>query len=133
LLGELDVANAAVVATAPLLPCCEGTPFFLLGFIFSPLQLRPPYYSVAKTGSGKTLGYLLPSFHSMLAATGGKPPPPPPPGGYVEAGKPSLLVLAPTRELACQIEGEATKFGRAVGLRATCVEWLVASGGMRCV
>ena len=88
--------------------------------------------SVAKTGSGKTIGYLLPAFHGMLkdrVAKGGAGAGPavgvrPAAGAspaFLAAGKPTLLVLAPTRELACQIEGEATKFGRAVGLRATCV------------
>jgi hypothetical protein len=77
--------------------------------------------SVAKTGSGKTLGYLFPSFLRMLNDSAGKPAPPP--GGYMEAGKPALLVLAPTRELACQIEEECKKFGRSVGLRSTYVSW----------
>eukprot|EP00201_Polytomella_parva_P017239 CAMPEP_0175061766 /NCGR_PEP_ID=MMETSP0052_2-20121109/13773_1 /TAXON_ID=51329 ORGANISM="Polytomella parva, Strain SAG 63-3" /NCGR_SAMPLE_ID=MMETSP0052_2 /ASSEMBLY_ACC=CAM_ASM_000194 /LENGTH=327 /DNA_ID=CAMNT_0016327669 /DNA_START=1264 /DNA_END=2244 /DNA_ORIENTATION=- len=34
---------------------------------------------------------------------------------------PSLLVLAPTRELAVQIKAEADKFGRSSGIRNTCV------------
>ncbi len=36
-------------------------------------------------------------------------------------GGPTLLVLAPTRELAVQIEEEADKFGRTSGIRNTCV------------
>ena len=66
--------------------------------------------SVAKTGSGKTLGFLMPVFNALAARapTAVRPPP-------------ALLVMAPTRELACQIEVEATKFGRAVNLRAACV------------
>ena len=65
--------------------------------------------SVAKTGSGKTLGFLLPVLHAMGSSSG--------------AGQrsPVLLVVAPTRELACQIEVDASKFGRALGFRATCV------------
>ncbi len=31
-----------------------------------------------------------------------------------------MLVLAPTRELACQISDEGQKFGRAVGIRSVC-------------
>jgi ATP-dependent RNA helicase DDX5/DBP2 len=72
--------------------------------------------SVAKTGSGKTLGFLLPAFHQLAAGAVRAAP--------VAPGKPAapqLLVMAPTRELACQIEVEATKFGRALGLRAACV------------
>ena len=33
---------------------------------------------------------------------------------------PQLCVLAPTRELACQIESEADRFGRAAGIRTAC-------------
>jgi ATP-dependent RNA helicase DDX5/DBP2 len=35
--------------------------------------------------------------------------------------RPAVLVLAPTRELACQIEEEAVKFGQPLGLRSVCV------------
>jgi ATP-dependent RNA helicase DDX5/DBP2 len=67
--------------------------------------------SVAKTGSGKTLGFLMPAFHALTSGGASKP----------GASKPSVLVMAPTRELACQIEVEATKFGRALGLRSAVV------------
>ena len=33
---------------------------------------------------------------------------------------PLLLTLAPTRELACQIEVEAQKFGRPAGIQSAC-------------
>lgn len=64
--------------------------------------------SIAKTGSGKTCGFLLPAFHSHLK-NGGRVQ------GYV---KPMMLVLAPTRELSVQIMEEAQKFGRAIGIRS---------------
>lgn len=35
-------------------------------------------------------------------------------------GPPAILVLAPTRELACQIEQEAVKFGRSSNMRSAC-------------
>uniref|UniRef100_A0A7S1AVP3 RNA helicase n=1 Tax=Noctiluca scintillans TaxID=2966 RepID=A0A7S1AVP3_NOCSC len=60
---------------------------------------------VAKTGSGKTLAFLLPGFLRVLH---GRPPPP------------TICILAPTRELACQIEAEAEKFGRPLGIRTAC-------------
>jgi ATP-dependent RNA helicase DDX5/DBP2 len=67
--------------------------------------------SVAKTGSGKTCGFLLPVFHhhEVNAAQRG-------PGQT----KPMLLVLAPTRELSVQIQEEAQKFGRPLGIRSVC-------------
>jgi len=65
--------------------------------------------AIAKTGSGKTCGYLLPGLLHINATR--KDP---------RAG-PTILVLAPTRELACQIKDEADKFGRSSGIRNTCV------------
>lgn len=65
---------------------------------------------VAKTGSGKTCGFLLPTIHQHQQ------------GGSSNRGprKPVLLVLAPTRELACQIMEETQKFGRALGITSVC-------------
>merc|ERR1719424_116154 len=51
---------------------------------------------VAKTGSGKTLGFLLPAFARILRE------------GI--RGGPVMLVMAPTRELAIQIDQDAKKF-----------------------
>mmetsp|Transcript_64700 Transcript_64700/g.140965 ORF Transcript_64700/g.140965 Transcript_64700/m.140965 type:complete len:667 (+) Transcript_64700:118-2118(+) len=64
---------------------------------------------VAKTGSGKTLAFLLPAFSMLLEKR------------VDLRGPPSILVLAPTRELACQIEQQAKDFGAAAGMRATCL------------
>lgn len=62
---------------------------------------------IAKTGSGKTLAFLLPPFTTIL---GSRP-------GY----GPNMLVMAPTRELACQIQLEAERFGKRVGIYSVCV------------
>lgn len=62
---------------------------------------------VAATGSGKTLAFLLPAFHFLLQQG-------------IRAGDPHFLVMAPTRELAVQIEEEAVKFGRASGIKTCC-------------
>lgn len=63
---------------------------------------------VAKTGSGKTLGFLVPGFLNVLTL---RPNP---------LMGPTILVLAPTRELAVQIEVEAQKFGGPLGIRSVC-------------
>ena len=65
--------------------------------------------TVAKTGSGKTCGFLLPAFHRLLHNLKDR-----------RRGPPGILVLAPTRELACQIEEECVKFGRSSNIRSTC-------------
>ncbi len=65
---------------------------------------------IAQTGSGKTLAYLLPAIVHINA----QPP--------VRRGDgPVALILAPTRELALQIQAEADKFTMAAQLRSTCV------------
>lgn len=67
--------------------------------------------TVAKTGSGKTLGFLLPAIHRLQKDfTDGR-----------RRGNPGILVLAPTRELACQIEVECVKFGRTSNIRSACL------------
>lgn len=68
--------------------------------------------SIAKTGSGKTCGFLMPVFHKQQTS-----------GDKFVRGqrvKPILLVLAPTRELSVQILEEAQKFGRPLGIRSVC-------------
>ena len=63
--------------------------------------------AIAKTGSGKTLGYLLPAFLHLRQTKANS-----------RAG-PIVLVLAPTRELATQIQDEAVKFGRSSRISTT--------------
>ncbi|XP_058456899.1 uncharacterized protein LOC131434248 isoform X2 [Malaya genurostris] len=65
---------------------------------------------VAKTGSGKTLGYMLPA---IIHINHQKPDP--------SIRGPLVLVLAPTRELAQQIQQVATDFGSSSYIRNTCL------------
>ncbi|XP_062201808.1 DEAD-box ATP-dependent RNA helicase 40-like [Phragmites australis] len=65
--------------------------------------------AIAKTGSGKTLGYLLPGFMHIKRLQ-----------NNTRSG-PTVLVLAPTRELATQILDEAVKFGRSSRISCTCL------------
>ncbi|KAM9296843.1 putative ATP-dependent RNA helicase DDX5 isoform 2-T2 [Gastrophryne carolinensis] len=65
---------------------------------------------VAMTGSGKTLSYLLPGIIHINHQP------------FLERGDgPILLVLAPTRELAQQVQQVAAEYGRACRLRSTCI------------
>ena len=63
--------------------------------------------AIAKTGSGKTLGFLLPGFMHIREKR------------QDPRNGPTVLVLAPTRELANQIQVEANKFGHLSGMRNT--------------
>ncbi|RWW72532.1 hypothetical protein BHE74_00019660 [Ensete ventricosum] len=65
--------------------------------------------AIAKTGSGKTLGYLFPGFIHLKRLRNNS-----------KLG-PTMLILAPTRELATQIQDEAVKFGRSSKILCTCL------------
>merc|ERR1719409_392149 len=65
---------------------------------------------IAATGSGKTLAFILPAIVHINAQP------------YLKPGDgPIALVVAPTRELAVQIEKEAQKFGQSSKIKITCV------------
>jgi ATP-dependent RNA helicase DDX5/DBP2 len=65
---------------------------------------------IAQTGSGKTLSFMLPALLHIM----GQPP--------IQKGEgPNALVLAPTRELACQIKEVAEAYGKVLGIRNSCL------------
>lgn len=63
----------------------------------------------AKTGSGKTLAFLLPMIERALRPVSSEGTPPLISGGSGKRG-PQFLILAPTRELALQIDTELRKY-----------------------
>jgi len=64
---------------------------------------------VAKTGSGKTVAFLLPMFRHIMDQRPLK-----------ENEGPIGLIMTPTRELATQIHRDCKPFLKAMGLRAVC-------------
>src|SRR5690606_22835255 len=62
--------------------------------------------AIAQTGTGKTLGFALPAL-TRLAESG--------------SGASRMLVLAPTRELAQQVQRGMMPLAKAARLRTTCV------------
>jgi superfamily II DNA/RNA helicase len=68
-----------------------------------------------RTGSGKTYAFALPMLARLAASTTPRQP-----------GRPRALVLAPTRELATQIEAAIAPLARALSLRT-----LTVFGGVR--
>jgi len=96
-LAEVDKAGF----TAPTPIQAQGWPMALLG---------RDLVGLAETGSGKTLAYLLPAVVHINAQP------------LLERGDgPIVLILAPTRELAVQIEEECHKFGASSKIKHTCV------------
>ncbi|GAB2269778.1 Envelope glycoprotein gp160 [Dionaea muscipula] len=65
---------------------------------------------IAETGSGKTLAYLLPALVHVSVQP-----------KLAQGDGPIVLILAPTRELAVQIQDETEKFGSAANVRSTCI------------
>jgi len=67
----------------------------------------------AQTGTGKTAGFALPILQKLLPQANTSPSP---------ARHPvRALILAPTRELAIQVEESVKTYGKHTGLRSTCV------------
>ncbi|KAJ9089591.1 ATP-dependent RNA helicase dbp2 [Entomophthora muscae] len=65
---------------------------------------------IAHTGSGKTLAYALPAIVHINAQP------------LLKAGDgPIVLILAPTRELAVQIQTECANYGKSSQIKNTCV------------
>ncbi|RSH95127.1 ATP-dependent RNA helicase dbp2 [Saitozyma podzolica] len=87
--------------TAPSAIQCQAWPMALSG---------RDVVAVAETGSGKTISFALPAMvhinaQPLLAPGDG----------------PIVLILAPTRELAVQIQAECSKFGKSSRIRNTAV------------
>ncbi|KAL6098282.1 ddx46 [Pungitius sinensis] len=65
---------------------------------------------IAKTGSGKTIAFLLPMFRHIMDQ---RP--------LEESEGPIAVIMTPTRELALQITKECKKFSKQLSLRVVCV------------
>ncbi|KFQ39327.1 putative ATP-dependent RNA helicase DDX43, partial [Mesitornis unicolor] len=66
--------------------------------------------AIAQTGTGKTLAYLMPGFIHLTSQ----------PISKDQRGGPGMLVLAPTRELALQVEAECSKYTYK-GIKSICI------------
>merc|ERR1719443_1170978 len=86
----------------PMIKAGFATPTAIQSYAWPIGMEQRDMIGVAKTGSGKTLGFLLPAFAKILADR--------------KRGGPLMLVLAPTRELAVQIDQDAKKFLNHAGV-----------------
>lgn len=99
--GELRAAFTAAGFKQPTPVQAQAWPLALSGRDVTGL---------AETGSGKTLAYALPAVvHAAAAVAAGA------------GGGPVALVVAPTRELAMQIDAAAARFCAALSLGHLCV------------
>lgn len=65
---------------------------------------------IAKTGSGKTVAFVLPMFRHILDQP-----------ALEEGDGPIAIIMSPTRELCMQIGKDIKKFSKSLNLRAVCV------------
>jgi ATP-dependent RNA helicase RhlE len=72
---------------------------------------------IAQTGTGKTAAFALPILHRLAAERRPRAP-----------GRPHALILAPTRELACQIDERFRAYGRGLGLKSAVILGGVGQG-----
>ncbi|KAH8928430.1 DEAD-domain-containing protein [Atractiella rhizophila] len=101
-----EIRKAGFAAPSPIQ--CQAWPMALSG---------RDLVAISATGSGKTIAFALPAMihinaQPLLAPGDG----------------PIVLILAPTRELAVQIQQECTKFGASSKIRNTCVYGGVPKG-----
>ena len=75
--------------------------------------------AIADTGSGKTLGFLLPSLHHILThrSTSSSPPA----TSRRLPASPSLLIMSPTRELALQTKAVCDEATKQLDIRCACI------------
>ncbi|POY75510.1 hypothetical protein BMF94_1412 [Rhodotorula taiwanensis] len=102
-----EVKRAGFTAPSPIQ--CQSWPMALSG---------RDLVAVSATGSGKTISFALPAMIHINAQPLLSP-----------GDGPIVLILAPTRELAVQIQEECTKFGSSSRIRNTCVYGGVPKGG----
>ncbi len=72
---------------------------------------------IAQTGTGKTAAFALPILQRLAAERRPRVP-----------GRPHALILAPTRELACQIDERFRAYGRGLGLKSAVILGGVGQG-----
>ncbi|KAF3089264.1 hypothetical protein TWF569_001727 [Orbilia oligospora] len=75
----------------------------------------------AKTGTGKTLAFLIPSISKLLNSGLKKPEYPQNINGHKSFADPRILVISPTRELAEQIAKDAFLLTRGTNLHVSCM------------
>lgn len=106
--GELGLGDNIVRALAGL---GAASPFPIQAATVTPILEGRDVLARGRTGSGKTIAFGAPLVESILRAQAGK---------RREFGRaPKALILAPTRELALQIDRTVQVIARSVGLFTT--------------
>jgi superfamily II DNA/RNA helicase len=106
--GDLGLGDNIVRALADL---GAASPFPIQAATIPPILHGKDVLARGRTGSGKTIAFGAPLVESVLRSQAGK--------RREFARAPKALILAPTRELALQIDGTIQPIARSVGLFTT--------------
>ena len=109
---ELDLAPELIAA---LTSCGYTEPTPIQAQAIPHLLAGRDVIGSAQTGTGKTAAFVLPALQ-RLAASGVRAR-----AGRNGVASPSVLVLAPTRELAQQVAGQAVVYGRGLRVNTVCI------------
>jgi superfamily II DNA/RNA helicase len=104
--SDLGVSPALVTALAGM---DRATPFPIQADTLPDTLAGRDVLGRGKTGSGKTLAFAIPLVANLAG------------GGRARSGRPTGLVLAPTRELATQITATVEPLAKAAGLTVTTI------------
>ncbi len=109
---ELDLAPELIAA---LTACGYTEPTPIQAQAIPHLLAGRDVIGSAQTGTGKTAAFVLPALQ-RLAASGVRAR-----AGRNGVASPSVLVLAPTRELAQQVASQAVLYGRGLRVNTVCI------------
>eukprot|EP00435_Cladocopium_sp_Y103_P071299 s56_g37.t1 len=102
-----------------------SAPTTLQAYLWPTLIEGRDIVAIAKSGTGKTLSYLLPGFIKVARAAGNS-----------NSRGPRMLVMVPTRELWQQIRSESERFGRPANITTAGVFGAVSvesASGQQCL
>ena len=121
-----DTSSENTAALRPIisfahLPPCDRNLYENLGSFKSPTSVQSATWpllfasrdviGIAETGSGKTLAFGLPCLKKILDSKKSKQKP----------GRPTAVIISPTRELAMQIHDQLSKFASPVAVQVACI------------
>ncbi|KAJ1927191.1 RNA-dependent ATPase [Tieghemiomyces parasiticus] len=92
------------------------------------VHARRDVIGIAKTGSGKTFAFAIPAIQHVTNRLANEKQPSGKKDKSTAVARPMMLVLAPTRELAIQIEEQCVKACQGVTINAACVYGGVSRG-----
>lgn len=106
------ITFASLALAEPLLRAISDTgyttPTPIQAQAIPPVLAGSDVLAAAQTGTGKTAGFTLPILHQLLSN----------PLQKQAAGRPRVLILTPTRELAAQVEASVRLYSKHTALRS---------------